>query len=619
MRTDDGSIIQDCLNGESEAFGILVDKYKAGIYAYAYAKLRDFQDAQDVTQEVFIQAYSNLYKLRRWESFSFWIYRMASNFCKKLIQNQINRPDLKHIDELDTMSLETSSVNSYQKDKLCESVCEALDSLPENYREILMLFYFAGMNNKEIANALGISSTAIRMRLSRAREMLREEMIDMMDTAFEGQRLQANFTFRIVEAIKHIKIHPISTIKGLPWGLSLATGLIIAIMSFNPNLGQLMTFDTLAGVPLPVETKVLKSGEIPVDTIKVSQLPIISSKIGKSNGEKPSYQNAILMAPKAEGGTWTRKADIPIGVGYHSISAIDGKIYVIGGAQEGFHLNIKPLSTVYEYDPNANTWSKKADIPTNRMTQRSCVVDGKIYVIGGWTDGGFTSAVEAYDSATDKWEKKTNISTKRAEFAIGVVNGKIYVIGGHSGPDPQPALSIVEVYDPKTDTWTKKADMPTARSFITGSVVNNKIYVFGGADTNGVAGPIKFLSTVEIYDPSTDTWTKGSDMPGPNVMLASCTVNGMIYIIGGQDYNNILSSVEIYDPANDTWLKGINIPIERCSVSNYPVIDGKIYCIGGINFNGCRSDVWEYTPEILQSIVSAQGKLPNTWGNIKSK
>lgn len=57
MRTEDGRIIQECINGESEAFGMLVDKYKEGIYAFFYNKLRNFQDVQDVTQEVFLKAY----------------------------------------------------------------------------------------------------------------------------------------------------------------------------------------------------------------------------------------------------------------------------------------------------------------------------------------------------------------------------------------------------------------------------------------------------------------------------------------------------------------------------------------------------------------------------------
>ena len=68
VRPDDRYLIYKCLNGDSAAFGILVDKYKAGIYAYVYAELGNFQDAQDVTQEVFLQAYRGLRSLRRWEN-----------------------------------------------------------------------------------------------------------------------------------------------------------------------------------------------------------------------------------------------------------------------------------------------------------------------------------------------------------------------------------------------------------------------------------------------------------------------------------------------------------------------------------------------------------------------
>jgi len=83
---------------------------------------------------------------------------------------------------------------------MSESVREALATLPKTYREVLMLQYFGGMNSDEIAKALGTSPTAIRMRLSRARAQLKEEMVAIMTTAFEGQRLQAGFTFRIVES-----------------------------------------------------------------------------------------------------------------------------------------------------------------------------------------------------------------------------------------------------------------------------------------------------------------------------------------------------------------------------------------------------------------------------------
>jgi len=84
MRTDDGSIIQTCLNGEPEAFGVLVDRYKAGIFAYIYARVTNFQDAQEVTQDVFLAAYQGLSNLKRWERFSSWLFRIAYNHCKKM-------------------------------------------------------------------------------------------------------------------------------------------------------------------------------------------------------------------------------------------------------------------------------------------------------------------------------------------------------------------------------------------------------------------------------------------------------------------------------------------------------------------------------------------------------
>jgi N-acetylneuraminic acid mutarotase len=69
------------------------------------------------------------------------------------------------------------------------------------------------------------------------------------------------------------------------------------------------------------------------------------------------------------------------------------------------------------------------------------------------------------------------------------------------------------------------------------------------------------LSKVEIYDPSTDTWIKGTDMTITGYNISSCVVNGMIYLIGGADNrDNIFSTVEIYDPKNDKWIESEDMP-----------------------------------------------------------
>jgi N-acetylneuraminic acid mutarotase len=95
--------------------------------------------------------------------------------------------------------------------------------------------------------------------------------------------------------------------------------------------------------------------------------------------------------------------------------------------------------TVTSYDPKTDKWTEKTDMPTPRWGLSTCVVNNKIYAIGGNKGNAALSAVEIYDPATDKWAKETDMPTARYDLSASVVNGKIYAIGGHG--------VIVEEYD----------------------------------------------------------------------------------------------------------------------------------------------------------------------------
>jgi len=269
--------------------------------------------------------------------------------------------------------------------------------------------------------------------------------------------------------------------------------------------------------------------------------------------------------------TWTRKADMPTARGGPAGSVVNGKIYVIGGGREG------PFSTVEEYDPATDTWTRKADMPTPRAHLSTSVVNGRIYAIGG-SDGAYLSTVEEYDPAADMWVKKADMPTPRAYLSTSVVDGRIYAIGGsrvsHAG------LPTVEEYDPSTDTWTKRTDMPTEIEGVATSAVDGKIYAIGGG---GWLEPAHFmaLSSVQEYDPMTDTWAKKANMPTARCYLSTSVVNGKIYAIGGvlQDMT-YTSTVEVYDLATDTWTKRANMPTVRFCLST-SVVNGYIYAIGG--------------------------------------
>jgi N-acetylneuraminic acid mutarotase len=149
------------------------------------------------------------------------------------------------------------------------------------------------------------------------------------------------------------------------------------------------------------------------------------------------------------------------------------------------------------YNPATDTWIRKGDMPQGIYT--GCftgVVDGKIYVVGG---DGRGKRVDEYDPITDTWVQKSDMPTFTTDQSTCVLDEKIYVIGGETGPPPTyPGMTNVNLYDPAMDTWKTAYDMPTGRSGLRSSGVNGKIYVIGGLHYWG----LKACRTVEVYDPS---------------------------------------------------------------------------------------------------------------------
>jgi len=131
MRTEDGYIIQQCLDGDAAAFAFILEKYKKAVYALAYSRINNFHDAQDITQEVFIKAYQGLRTLRRWDNVMGWLYRITTNQCKNWVRSSSRRPDGEFTEDQEPYTVARPSVDSYREEMVYESVREALDSVPE--------------------------------------------------------------------------------------------------------------------------------------------------------------------------------------------------------------------------------------------------------------------------------------------------------------------------------------------------------------------------------------------------------------------------------------------------------------------------------------------------------
>jgi len=250
--------------------------------------------------------------------------------------------------------------------------------------------------------------------------------------------------------------------------------------------------------------------------------------------------------------TWTMKADIPTPRQALSACAVNGRIYTIGGVS-GTVVDII-YSTVEEYDPVSDTWTEKTSMPTKRYNHASVAFDGKIYVFGGHLDWPVTelyNTIEIYDPETDIWTTRSAGSdfVPRWGLSACLIDGKIYTIGGSNSTSiPVNSLQTVQEYDPVANTWKNKSDLPTARFHASIASVNKWIYVFGGS----VNADQLALQTVEAYDPLTDTWETKTSMPLVTGRTAACELDQLIFVSGGinADHENY-SYFYVYDPACD--------------------------------------------------------------------
>lgn len=276
---------------------------------------------------------------------------------------------------------------------------------------------------------------------------------------------------------------------------------------------------------------------------------------------------------KIESGVWTFKTPMPTARCFLGACVLNGKIYAIGGAKNALTMT----SVVEMYDPLSDTWTQKSNMPIALCYPNVCAVNDKIYVFGGNTSmfGGLVTSVFVYDPNSDKWTQIEDSAHKFGDPCIAVSDGRVYLIGG--GKQGMVAVSDVNMYEPPTKTWTKKADLPTSRSMLSACVLNNKIYVIGGTNENWTS---VFYPNVEEYDPVEDKWIIKKDMPLGGWSPGVCALNNRVYVTGGHNGVKALDRVDILNPETNEWTLGT--PMQQVRQGHEVcVVDGKIYVLGG--------------------------------------
>lgn len=252
-----------------------------------------------------------------------------------------------------------------------------------------------------------------------------------------------------------------------------------------------------------------------------------------------------VYAYNPQNDTWTQKTSMPKSIHNLTAHTIDNKIYIIAGyGKDGF------INDTLVYDPVNDSWSSKAPRPTYRYIFSSAEVNGLIYVIGGhgtvddgpWRSGvdwSYKNYVEIYNPQTDSWTNGQPSPSPIASHASCVLNGKIYSIGGALNDN---LLSSVYVYDPALNSWETLQNMREPKTRLSCGVINGKLFVFGGYNSSSA------LSNVASFDAADGTWIEHSPMTNSRFEFPVTILNNKAYVIGGASNTSLLDKTEVYDP-----------------------------------------------------------------------
>ena len=200
MKNEDVALITRILAGDETAFESLIKKYQKQVHAQALRQIDDFQIAEDIVQETFVQVYQKLDTLEDPTRFPKWLHVIVNRRCIAWLRK--NRLQTQPLEETDISEIETEAYSRHIAEEHARTTAEAqrdlvkklLAKLKESDREVITLHYFEEMTSSEIGEFLGVSENTVKSRLQRARQRLKkyefmiQEALDI--TIEEGHRSQ---------------------------------------------------------------------------------------------------------------------------------------------------------------------------------------------------------------------------------------------------------------------------------------------------------------------------------------------------------------------------------------------------------------------------------------------
>lgn len=175
----DGALVAQVLAGNPAPYTILVRRYQEPLFRYARGMAGDGDAAADLVQDAFIKAYRNLDGCQNPDRFGAWVFRILVNGCKDHLRSPRRRRESLN-DDMPATASEFDPVLTLDQSELRAKIGAALGALPFAQRQAFLLKHVEGHSYEEMAELVGVSVPALKMRVLRAREALQESLTGLV-------------------------------------------------------------------------------------------------------------------------------------------------------------------------------------------------------------------------------------------------------------------------------------------------------------------------------------------------------------------------------------------------------------------------------------------------------
>jgi RNA polymerase sigma-70 factor (ECF subfamily) len=175
--SSDEELIKKYLKGDEKSLEVLIKRYLKPIYSFSFSFVLNQQDAEDLTQEIFLKMWRNLKKFKKEKNFKSWLFTIAKNTCFDFLRKK-KRSLILNVENLEIIADFTPSlIEMFEKENLMEKLKREIEELPFKMKQVMDLYYNSGLNFREISEILGEPVNTIKSRHRRAISKLKKSIL----------------------------------------------------------------------------------------------------------------------------------------------------------------------------------------------------------------------------------------------------------------------------------------------------------------------------------------------------------------------------------------------------------------------------------------------------------